>query len=233
MNSNRIFISCLAFFFTTIFGFSQEPGPFYSQYEQDKFVYNQFFKDTYNGVFVDIGAHNGVTINNTKFFEDSLNWTGICVEPLPEIFEELQKNRKALCIQGCITAKEGIAHFIKFSGGYYGEMFSGLSDSYPSRSLDIIKSSGLDYEVIDVQCYLLNNLLEQSKLFHVDYLSIDTEGGELDILKSIDFNRFDIQVIGVENNSNSEDIANYLSHKGYKFVGHIGADDFFKKKRRR
>jgi FkbM family methyltransferase len=217
------------FFSVAIFVNSTEIGPFYSQYEQDQFVYNNFFRDKRDGIFVDIGAHNGVTINNTKFFEDSLNWTGVCIEPIPDIFEQLQRNRKAICIQGCIAKQEGTAQFIKFSGGYYGEMFSGLSDSYAVSSFEYFKKEGLQYEIIDVRCYLLNNILEKNGIYHIDYLSIDTEGAELDILKSIDFKKFDIDVIGVENNTNTPKIARFLAYKGYAFQMHVGVDDIFKK----
>lgn len=225
----RVFFSCLAILSSALFADSTEMGPFYSQYAQDQFVYNNFFQGKRDGIFVDIGAHNGVTISNSKFFEDSLNWRGICIEPIPEIFEQLEKNRKAICIQGCIANKEGTAQFIRFSGGYYGEMFSGLSNSYSESSFEYFKQEGLKYEMVEVQCYLLNNILEKNGLYHVDYLSIDTEGGELDILKSIDFEKFDIDVIGVENNTNTSRIARFLARKGYTFQKHVGADDIFKK----
>jgi hypothetical protein len=65
----------------------------------------------------------------------------------------------------------------------------------------------------------------------VDYLSIDTEGNELDILKSIDYSKFDIDIIDVENNYCEDEIVNFVLSKGYEFVDRIGCDDIFRKVR--
>lgn len=70
---------------------------FYSQYKQDEYLYKKFFKKKRNGVFFDIGAHNGIKISNTYFFEKNLGWTGVCVEPRDSAFEELEKNRECIC----------------------------------------------------------------------------------------------------------------------------------------
>ena len=61
---------------------------FYSQFEQDKFVYENFFINKNKGYFVDIGAHDGVTFSNSKFFEE-LEWDGVCIEPNPKVFSIL------------------------------------------------------------------------------------------------------------------------------------------------
>ena len=58
----------------------------YSQYEQDIYILNNFFQNKKDGMFVDIGAHDGVTISNSLLFE-KIGWNGICVEPLPKIFD--------------------------------------------------------------------------------------------------------------------------------------------------
>jgi hypothetical protein len=63
---------------------------FYSQFNQDRYMFETFFKENKKGFFVDIGAHDGITGNNTKFFEE-IGWSGVCVEPLPFIFEKLKK----------------------------------------------------------------------------------------------------------------------------------------------
>jgi hypothetical protein len=55
---------------------------YYSQYKQDKFLHENIFKDHINGIFVDAGAHDGISLNNTLFFEKNYNWTGINIEPI-------------------------------------------------------------------------------------------------------------------------------------------------------
>ena len=61
---------------------------YYSQDGQDKFLIEELFKDKKNGFYVDIGANDGVNLSNTKILED-IGWDGVCVEPLPQSFNEL------------------------------------------------------------------------------------------------------------------------------------------------
>jgi len=204
---------------------------FYSQFYQDQYVYENFFQDKTEGVFIDIGAHDGIAFSNTKFFEEQ-GWTGICIEPIPEVFDRLKTNRSAICIQGCIADSRGTGLFLKCEG--YTEMLSGLYKNYHPEHLERIKNEQKIYggttELIEVQLYKLNDLLKEHHMFHVDYLTIDTEGNELDILKSIDFDRFDIDVIDVENNYNDKTLSNFLISKGYKEITKLGCDTIFKKK---
>lgn len=207
----------------------QENG-FYSQCSQDRFIFETFFKYKKAGTFIDIGAHNGIAFSNTKFFEEQ-GWKGICIEPIPEVFRELEKNRNCICIQGCITDYEGVGQFLRVGGE--PEMLSGLINNYDLRHLNRIRDEasrrtfGEEPQIINVQCYLLNSILEKNGIFHIDYLSIDTEGNELEILKSIDFNRFLIDVIDVENNFGETTTREFLKSKGYRFYTNVAHDDIF------
>jgi hypothetical protein len=62
---------------------------YYSQLGQDKFV-DDFLNQKENGFFVEVGAHDGSKFSNTKFFEESRNWSGICIEPGPNEFMKLK-----------------------------------------------------------------------------------------------------------------------------------------------
>ncbi len=113
-------------------------------------------------------------------------------------------------------------------------MLSGLPEKYDPKHAERIdtelKSHGGEKSLIEVQCYKLNDLLAQNNFSHVDYLSLDTEGGELEILKSIDFSRFDIDVITVENNYDDPEFKSFLTSKGYELVKKLGSDEVYKKK---
>lgn len=203
---------------------------FYSQCGQDKYVFENFFKDKKGGVFVDIGANDGVTYSNTLFFEKNLGWTGICIEPIPTVFEKLKANRKSKCIQGCISDKPGVTQFLWLNGP--SEMLSGIYENLDPRHLQRINREvnqlGGSIETLQVKCYKLNDLLLDNNIKFVDYMSIDTEGGELEILKSIDFSSIDIDVIDVENNYASPEFKIFLESKGYKLmVG--GQDEIYRK----
>lgn len=205
---------------------------FYSQYKQDQFVYEKFFKDKREGVFVDVGAHDGVTINNTYFFEKAMGWTGICIEPIPEVFASLQKNRTCLCVEGCIFEDRESVPFLRILG--YSEMLSGIVSNYdPEHAYRVQRDLavyGGESEVIQVRAYDLTKLLLNNNIVHVDYLSIDTEGGELNIIKSIDFSLIDVEVIGVENNYR-QPFEPILQSLGYEKVASLGVDEIYKKKR--
>jgi len=207
-------------------------GAFYSQDGQDEYVEANFFHGKKNGVFVDIGAHDGISFSNTYHFETDNGWTGLCIEPIPEVFAALQKNRKAICVQGCIAPQNGTAKFLRLTG--YTEMLSGLADKYDpkhkSRIENELRIHGGTAEEIEVQCFRLNDLLRQHGLFHVDYLSIDTEGNELDILRSIDFDMFRIDIIDVENNYHDPSFHAFMLSKGYILMHkhHFSSDEIYK-----
>lgn len=226
-NFQRIYVYMLSIAMFLIFSASAQSLDFYSQCGQDKYLYDNFFKDKKNGVFLDIGAHDGITFSNTYFFEKSLGWTGICIEPIPEVFEKLANCRSALCVQGCVGDRNETVDFLKVSG--YPEMLSGILTNYDPRHLERIEKEiilyGGSYEIIPVQCYKLNDLLSQNRIRHVDYLSLDIEGGELDVLKSIDYDTIFIDIIDVENNYNYPDMKEFLNSKGYTLITSIGGQD--------
>lgn len=172
----------------------------YSQYNQDIILYNNFFKTIDKGYFVDIGAHDGVSLSNTKFFED-LGWEGICIEPQPDVYKKLVTNRKCITIQGAVSdLKKKQIEFCKITG--YSSMLSGIIDYYDERHKERILSEIQSHEnntkeKITVDNYNFNNVIQQE---NINLLSIDTEGGEDKIINSIDFTRYKIDIILFEDN---------------------------------
>jgi len=106
---------------------------YYSQYRQDEFLNEYYFKGVKGGVFLDIGAHDGESLSNSKFFEEELGWSGICIEPNPDVFKLLKENRNCICINKAIYSKKGTVLFSKNSGRT--EMLSGIVDSYDEEHL--------------------------------------------------------------------------------------------------
>lgn len=203
---------------------------YYSQKGQDKFLNEHLFKNKRDGVFIEVGAHDGISFSNTYFFEKKLGWKGICVEPNPNMFAKLRLNRDCVCEQLCISDSEGKKDFLLCSG-YMLEMYSGLLDNYDPRHLDRIENEmhqfGGDKTVIMVDCIPLQKLFDKYSLNHIDLLSIDIEGGELAAIKSIDFDKVYIDVILIENNFDENYVKDYLEAKNYLFIKHIGKDDIY------
>ncbi len=205
---------------------------YFSQNGQDRYLDRRIFKKKEGGFFVDIGAHNGITFSNTYFFEKHRNWKGICIEPIPEVFAELDANRNCIKVNGCIAKTVGTASFLRVKGEVVDtEMLSGLVAEYDDRHLARIdrelKEYGGTKEEIQVQCFHLNELLEQHQVSEVDYISIDTEGNELAILESIDYSACKINVLSVENNYNTPAIREFMEYKGYIMVKKLEVDEIY------
>lgn len=203
---------------------------YYSQSDQDKFIYEHFFQHKKNGFFIEIGAFDGISYSNTYFFE-RIGWKGICIEPIPDIYQQLITHRTCLCIQGCIAAKSGQADFLIVDGPSI--MLSGLLNNYDPRHLKRINEELEKYggtkKIIKIKCFTLDEILKTYNISHIDYLSLDTEGGELEILKSINFDKTYIHIIAVENNYNDPEFQSFLKTKGYEFVVRLDGDEIYKK----
>lgn len=189
---------------------------FYSQDRQDYNLEKYVFKGYKNGIFVDVGAYDGKDINNTLFFEETHNWTGINIEPLPEKFELLQLNRpKCINLNLAIDEYSGEAEFC------CNDVLSGLKTHYDPRHINRINTentkSSFDKRVLKVKTKRLDEIFRENNIKRVNYLSIDVEGAEMGVIKSINFDEVFIDVIGFENNysDNSEPIIEYLKEKDY------------------
>ncbi len=206
---------------------------YFSQCGQDKWLIESCLPGLRGGVFVDIGAHDGVSFSNTCYLERQMGWTGVAVEPMPEIFARLNENRSCIKVNGCIAAQPGIAKFQQISG--YAEMLSGLTAQYDPRHLARIRrevaAHGGQVQEITVQCYQLNALLAEQAITHVDYLNVDVEGAEYAILRSIDWTALDIRVCGIENNYRDYRIPAWMHRHGYTWVATLG-DEFYVKRGR-
>ncbi|HEX2972075.1 MAG TPA: FkbM family methyltransferase [Tepidisphaeraceae bacterium] len=202
---------------------------YYSQYGQDRFIDEYVFGQSTGGFFVDIGAHNGVSLSNTLAFEKFRGWDGICIEPMPERFAQLQANRKCRCVNGCIAPTSGIQRFTMVRGD--ADMLSGLSASFDEdhrqRIEAELRAKGGKQEVIDVQGYAFNELMEKSGVTRIDYCSIDTEGSEFEILQSMDFQRFGAVCYSIEENGHFMQMRRFLRPRGYRLVEKIGQDLVF------
>lgn len=203
---------------------------FYSQSGQDRFCYNNFFKNKKTGFFIEIGADDGLDRSNTIFFE-KLGWDGLCVEASPSRFRKLKENRKCYCENYAITNSKGKMEFLDISG--YGKGLSGLIDKYDPRHIKRIESElknpkNMGSQVVNVDCNTITNLLNKYNIKHIDFCSIDTEGNELEILKTIDFKKYQFDIFTIENNYKEPYIKSFLTDKGFTFVGKVGADEIYR-----
>ena len=166
-----------------------------SQLRQDMFVLHQLAYKR-NGYFVEFGATNGVDLSNTHMLEKHFGWTGILAEPARCWHEALRVNRSCNIEKKCVWSSTG--NTLVFNETQLAELstinqFSGTDGHFRSRE------NGVQYPVTTIS---LNDLLEKYQApKSIDYLSIDTEGSEYEILSNLDFTKYSFGIITVEHNS--------------------------------
>lgn len=190
----------------------------FSQFKQDAIALN--FLQTHgtrNGFFVEVGAHNGVEFSNTLMMEQ-LGWQGVCIEPNPESFPILRDNRRCFCSNAAISDVEDTEVEFVVCG-----MLSGCLDTidrYPH-----VKTS----RTVRVRTKTLTSVLDSVNApKEISYLSIDVEGGEMAVLRGIDFNKYRFRFLTIEHNGLSEkrqEIKSVLMREGYIYWGAIGGID--------
>jgi FkbM family methyltransferase len=167
------------------------------------------------GFFVEFGATNGSDLSNTYLLEKEFGWSGVLCEPAKEWSEQLRKNRSCAIDTRCVYSSTG--EKIQFSETAIGELstISSFKNSDANRTQRKISAS---YEVETVT--LSDLLLTHSAPSYIDFLSIDTEGSEYEILKAFDFSRYSFGLICVEHNftDNREKISSLLIENGYSQV---------------
>lgn len=196
---------------------------FHSQFEQDKYLEEYVFKGFENGFFVDVGAHDGISINNTLYFEKYNNWTGINIEPIKSVYDRLIANRPTnINLNLAVCNNDGTTEFYCNVG--YTEMISGIKDNFDQRHLNRLmnenQQQGSTTELITVNTKKLETIFDENNVKRVHYLSIDVEGAEFEVIKSINFDKVFIDVIGFENNYNdvSVPIVKYLENHNFVVI---------------
>jgi FkbM family methyltransferase len=182
--------------------------------------YGQMFQDLIvlehlnwleNGIYVEIGALDGISHSNTMLLEQHFNWNGILVEPNPQFSSHLKKNRGNNHLDfSAVSSRSGqrLKLLIAKNKGH-------------STLSEFTNDASIYEDEFEVDSISLNDLLRKYLLpVKINYLSIDTEGGELAILESFTFKDFAIDFISVEHNHSHERQAIFelLTRHGFKRV---------------
>jgi FkbM family methyltransferase len=186
----------------------------HSQLNQELFVLSQLnFKK--GGYFVEFGATDGVELSNTYLLEMEFGWHGILAEPAIFWQKKLKENRKANIEFSCVWKNTG--SILSFNEVSVPEL-STLLDFSSSDSHDSSRKRGKRYEVNTIS--LLDLLQKYNAPKIIDYLSLDTEGSEYEILENFDFSEYEFRIITCEHNFTPmrDKINNLLTSKGYKRV---------------
>ena len=206
-------------------------GMYFSQAGQDRYLNEQIFTNKSNGTFVEIGGYDGWQGSNCVFFEKVLNWTGLVVEASPLLAKQIGATRSANVIQAAVSDQDGTSRFLEVTSGL--TQMGGLIDHYPDDMLRRIRQDKRHAEsLITVPSTRLDTLLRAHALRKIDYCSIDVEGAERAVLRSVDFDEFDISVLSIENNRQIRESQSYqdiMGPAGYRLVAVIGMDEIWAK----
>jgi len=195
----------------------------YSQLCQDIDVIS-FYKYKTGGYFVDIGANDGIKFSNTFLLETKYNWKGICAETDPRVFNFCKKNRiNSICTNKAVYKESNIK--LKFNLSE-NSLLSGLTDFVDCHTFSLQNSQEIVVDTIS-----LTDLLNLSNApSFIEYLTIDTEGSELEILKGCDFNKYSFGTIHIEHNFQEPrrtEMRLLLEKNGYKFLKENKWDDYY------
>ena len=176
----------------------------------------KYVKHTNNGFYVDIGSHHPVQRSNTCLLYQS-GWRGINVdinEFTLDLFNYLRPDD--INIQSAISDYNGDIDF------YYQKNFSQLNTTDINWAKENFRNN---FQTKKIKCQTFNNLLDQTKYKNqkINFLNIDVEGAEMKVLKSLNFNKYNpevicIEILGYRHLSNSEKESKIKSDEVYKFL---------------
>ncbi|XP_050423715.1 uncharacterized protein LOC126835279 isoform X2 [Adelges cooleyi] len=178
------------------------------------------------GFFIECGALDGETRSNTLYFERFFGWNGLLIEADPLNFAKmLRKGRRAYLSPTCLSINP------------YPEIVSFLQRSNMGRiaSDEVVEDEVIPNDIerknaprVRVQCFPLYTYLLALNITVVDYFSLDVEGSELNVLKTIPFDKIDIKTLSVEFfhvKEGDDGVRKFLEDKGYIVTGKVTRDD--------
>jgi len=197
---------------------------FFGNKEQDKWVVEEIFNYKKNGYFVDLAATDGFHENNTFFLEKKLNWKGICIEPNKIFFKTLIKNRSAKCLCAVADSKPRKVNFLP-NGGVGGIIGDEFDNNYKKRKKLLEKAKNKNKIQARTSDTLVNILKKYKAPKTIDYLSLDVEGAETEVLKNFPFRSYKFLALTIERPSIK--LNKILFKNGYVFVKNYKVDSFY------
>lgn len=208
--------------------FLQDHPVHFSQSGQDR-ILDLYFLGNHHGVFVDVGSYDGISGSNTLFFEIYRQWSGLCIEPSLNQHQQGAGFRRARCLNVAIGPEPGWADFLEITSGY--TMMSGLIDTYHPSILEGVRTHPNHHEVIHrVPVRTLEDVLTQEGINTVDLVSLDIEGGELAVLETFPFERFEITSWSIENTQHGEKLRDLMAANSYQLFEIAGVDEIYVKR---
>ncbi|MEI7900047.1 MAG: FkbM family methyltransferase [bacterium] len=200
----------------------------YSQYGEDMVLRAVFarYPATYPGFYVDIGAHHPLRFSNTRFFYER-GWSGICVDPLPcaaKLFARLRP--RDIFLQAGVAAREGEMTYYMFDE----PAFNTFTEQIAKENAERVKNQQR-IKVLPL-CRIIGEHLPSGRM--IDFLSIDVEGLDLEVLRSNDWAHYRPCIVLIEETAAStlegvENLAvtSFMKQQDYKAILRTPSGLFF------
>ena len=201
-------------------------GMYYSQFGEDK-ILSEIFRCKSAGICIEVGANDGINDSTTLFFEKN-GWNCILVEPNPSLCQMIRSTRNARLYECAASDRRGVATLYVAEGADRAHGVSMISAEEEAQNK--IRSYGFTNRPVQVYTRTLDDILAELKPSSgIDFVSIDVEGHELEVLKGFSIERWMPVVIIVEDNSYFEDtsVRNYLKQFGYVCFKRTGVNDWY------
>lgn len=179
------------------------------------------------GYFVEVGALDGEKLSNTYYFEKELGWSGVLVEADPRQAENCRQTRSASFVANRAAVAPGAPASVTLEVADGQEEFSTLS---PNRVYaGILAERNITTHGIEVPTATLDQILVEAGTTHIDFVTIDVEGHELDVMRGFDLARWRPTVVLIESAGGAPNvrIAVQLFRAGYARVRRIVINDWY------
>ena len=197
---------------------------YYGQSGEDKLAWT-LFPEGYKGVFLDIGAHDGMLRSNTYSFELA-GWTGVCVEAHKHFFDLCKQNRPKSIVFHAAVANMDRANvpFYTTNMGSLSTLDKGMEDYFSVH----FKECFHGFIETKVNAITIDTLLKQNNFSVVDFVSIDVEGSEMEVLHGFSIEKYSPRLLVVEamGEAREQAVMDYFKEKNYFYATHI-FDNFF------
>ena len=158
----------------------------YSQSGEDKFLNEHIFKNKRGGFFLELGACDGVLYSNTKFYEETLGWSGILIEPQPQFFNAIAKNRPNSKAYNCAIIDSDRPLEMKVRAWLHeGDPVGTLTDASFDSHLEHWHSEQSAGILINTR--RLDDILHECNVNEIHLFSLDVEGSEYEVLQTMDW----------------------------------------------
>ena len=204
----------------------------HAEADVDKIVQQRFFPGQNSGILVEVGAARPDYLSNSALYR-SLGWTVISIEPNPEFCDLYRERGLPILEYACGDHDEDGVDFsvVKSHGVHY----EGGEVSYESHSSLAIKDeharleSNLDIRKIKVNLRRLDTILQTHapQIEHIDLLSVDVEGWELEVLNGLDFSKLRPRVMVIENLFRERKYRASMRARGYNLWRCVRPNDIY------